>query len=51
MTFELSKSIKEGQKIKTEFGWRKVSLVTETCVVTKEKVVRFGEIIYGWKSK
>ena len=50
MTFTLSESIKEGQKIKTSKGWRKVKKVEIDGVVIKEGLIAFGSIIYGWKA-
>ncbi len=51
MTFKLGKNIKQGQKIKTAFGWRKVKSVSDTGATVKEGEVKFGETVYGWKHK
>ena len=51
MVFKLSKSIKEGQKIKTNKGWRKVKVVTDTSAILSDCEVYFGDTVYGWKSK
>jgi len=49
MTFKLGTNIKDGQKIKTKAGWRKVEEVTEDGAIVKEGIVLFGATVYGWK--
>lgn len=51
MTFTLSKSIKVGQKIKTDSGWRKVKEVTDDGVIVKEGLIKFGSRVFGWKAE
>jgi len=51
MIFTLSESVKASQKIKTSLGWRKVLSVGASGVMVKEGLVRFGEVVYGWKAK
>jgi len=50
MIFKLGRNIKEGQKIKTRNGWRKVRVVYWKGVIIKEGLIKFGETIYGWRS-
>lgn len=50
MQFKLGSNIKEGQKIKTTSGWRKVLKVTDMGVIVKEGEIKFGSIVFGWKS-
>lgn len=49
MYFTLNDTIKIGQKIKTINGWRKIKEVTEEGAIVKEGVIKFGQIVYGWK--
>ena len=49
MTFKLGKTITVGHKIKTRDGWRKVIEVTSEGAVVKEGLIKFGDIVYGWK--
>jgi hypothetical protein len=51
MTFKLGTNIQEGQKIKTQWGWRKVLGVTDEGAKVKEGVVKFGETVFGWKAR
>ena len=50
MVFKLGKRIQVGQKIKTNFGWRKIKEVTEKGAIVQEGCIQFGETIYGWQS-
>jgi len=49
MNFKLGTNIESGQKIKTLHGWRKVKEVTIEGAVVKEGIIKFGDIVYGWK--
>lgn len=51
MAYKLSENIKEGEKIKTKWGWRRVKEVTDEGAQTEEEFINFGEKIYGWKKK
>jgi len=51
MNYKLGKNVKEGQRIKTKHGWRKIKNVTISGVILTDDFVEFGEVIYGWKSK
>jgi len=49
MIFKLGTNIKAGQQIKTASGWRKILSVTDEGAETKDGLIKFGEIVYGWK--
>lgn len=49
MIFTLGTNIKVGHKIKTSCGWRKVKELTAEGVLVKEGIIKFGDILYGWK--
>ena len=52
MTFKLGKNIQIGHKIKTTDGWKKVTNKNDAGVVlTGGKEIKFGERVFGWKSK
>ena len=51
MTFKLGKNIMVGQRIKTQFGWRKIKSVSSEGALVKEGLVTFGSNILGWKLK
>jgi len=53
MIFKLGKNVKVGQKIKTKTmnGWRKIKSLTKEGVIVSDGELKFGDTIYGWKSK
>lgn len=51
MQFKLGNNVKSGQKIKTANGWRKIKQVNSDGAIVKEGLVKFGDIILGWKNQ
>lgn len=51
MQFKLGKNVLVGQQLKLQLGWAKITEVTEEGVMTKGGFVKFGETVFGWKSK
>jgi len=51
MTLKLGKNVQVGQKILVWGGWEKIIEVNEIGAMTKKGLVKFGEMVGGWKAK